>query len=287
MVTLRNGRDWRAVVTSRRSVGGWDMSNDTQITVIELLKQLGLKEYEAKVFTALARSSDSTAREISALADVPRTRVYDAGEQLEARGLVEVQHSNPKRYRAIPIGDAVEILRSRYDARFEKLATALTELETESKSDSDSSDGVWSLSGRVAIAEIAEQLVEDAEEEVLVVLGSATDHEELLDSLRAASESGVSVYLGVLTDDEADRGQALSKVPEAKNPPLLEDWLSDSEGTDDKRISRLVVADREQLLLSAIRVQNGDTVENAIHSKGFGNGLLVVVRRLLENGLPE
>ncbi|WP_158058205.1 TrmB family transcriptional regulator [Halorussus halophilus] len=263
------------------------MSDEAQITVVELLQQLGLKEYEAKVFAALARSSNSTAREISELADVPRTRVYDAGEQLASRGLVEVRHSNPKRYRAIPIGDAVEILRSRYDARFEQLATALTELETNSESASDSTDGVWSLSGVTTIAEITEQMVEDAQREVLAVLGSTADQQELLDALGAASDRGVTVYLGLLTDDEDERDRAFSAVPDAKTPPLLEDWLNDSESTDDKRISQLIVADREQLLLSAVREQNGDTVQNAIHSKGFGNGLLVVVRRLLENGLPE
>ncbi|WP_342764001.1 TrmB family transcriptional regulator [Halococcus hamelinensis] len=70
------------------------MVSATEEEVIDLLQDLGLKEYEAKCFAALTRLSSGTAKEISDTAEVPRTRVYDAVRVLESSGLVEIQHGN-------------------------------------------------------------------------------------------------------------------------------------------------------------------------------------------------
>ncbi|MFC7078815.1 TrmB family transcriptional regulator [Halorussus caseinilyticus] len=78
------------------------VDTDNQEQAAGLLQQLGLKEYEARCFVALTRKATATAKEISEIADVPRTRVYDAIRVLEAQGLVEIQHTNPRQYRAVP-----------------------------------------------------------------------------------------------------------------------------------------------------------------------------------------
>jgi hypothetical protein len=92
-----------------------DVSNRDQ--AVELLQQLGLKEYEAKSFVALARRQRGTAKDISETSEVPRTRVYDAVRVLESKGLVETQHSNPQVFRAVSIDEAVSTLQSESSAR--------------------------------------------------------------------------------------------------------------------------------------------------------------------------
>ncbi|MFB6177506.1 MAG: helix-turn-helix domain-containing protein, partial [Halobaculum sp.] len=63
------------------------MDDNTNITrAVELLQQLGLKEYEAKCFVGLSRLSTGTAKQLSEITEVPRTRVYDAIRVLEAQG---------------------------------------------------------------------------------------------------------------------------------------------------------------------------------------------------------
>ncbi|MFT4923715.1 MAG: sugar-specific transcriptional regulator TrmB, partial [Haloarculaceae archaeon] len=49
-----------------------EISNQDE--AIELLQELGLKEYEAKCFVALCRLPQGTAKDISEISDVPRTR---------------------------------------------------------------------------------------------------------------------------------------------------------------------------------------------------------------------
>lgn len=267
------------------------MTHEKQTTVVELLQQLGLKEYEAKVFAALAQVSQATAKEISELADVPRTRVYDAGEELALRGLVEIQQSNPQRYSAIPIEEAVEVIRRQYDRRFETLSETLSDLEA-SGDTRRRPEGVWSLTGAEAIAERVAQLVESATEEAVVLFGSEPGGAApILERLAAAADRGVTVYVGSLASDEADRQRVVDAVPGARRADVLEELLSspgtaaDADTHDIADIGFLVVADRDELLLSAVGDREGD-VEAAVRSTEFGNGLLVVVRRLLDGALP-
>jgi len=51
-----------------------DVSNKEQ--AVELLQELGLKEYEARSFVALSRQQQGTAKDISDSSSVPRTCVY-------------------------------------------------------------------------------------------------------------------------------------------------------------------------------------------------------------------
>ena len=81
-----------------------------QSRAITLLQDLGLKEYEARAFVALSRCDSGTAKEISEISEVPRTRVYDAIRVLEQQGLVEVQQSTPKQFRAVTPDEAVRII---------------------------------------------------------------------------------------------------------------------------------------------------------------------------------
>jgi sugar-specific transcriptional regulator TrmB len=94
-----------------------------------LLQQLGLKEYEAKSFVALVRLPRETAKEISEISEVPRTRVYDAVRVLESKGLVEVQHSSPQRFRAVSIDEAIETLHREYEDRTESLRESLRDID--------------------------------------------------------------------------------------------------------------------------------------------------------------
>lgn len=97
---------------------------------VEVLQQLGLKEYEAKCFVGLSRLETGTAKQLGEITDVPRTRVYDAVRLLEAQGLVEVQHSSPQRFRAVSLDEATETLHDQYETRVERLANALEQAES-------------------------------------------------------------------------------------------------------------------------------------------------------------
>lgn len=256
------------------------MSEDSAATTAaELLQQLGLREYEAKCFVGLTQLSSGTAKQLGEITDVPRTRVYDAIRVLEAEGLVEVQHSSPKRFRAVPLSEATTTLRGQYDERIERLASALANVEQVDEEDERTAQEVWALSSADAVANRTAELVRAATDEVVLVVG----HESLLsDSLAETLENcddGVEVVIGAV--DETVNERASKAVPRATTFVSGLGWLADSD--DRITVGRLLLVDRANILLSTVDPEVGD--EHAVFGRGFRNGLVVVTRRLMAQGL--
>jgi len=251
------------------------------------LRELGLKEYEAQCLVALTRMPQGSAKEISEIAAVPRTRVYDAVEQLQSYGLVDVQHSNPQQFRAIPIEEAVALLRRQFDHRFETLRGALDGLEPVGEETLDGGANVWSTTGTPAITSRATQFVDSAEEEIVLVLDGG-DVElvpgRLFDRLRAATERGVTVYVGALSTATYEEVQ--KNVPEVEIFESELEWLQPQTDEEVERIGRFLLVDREKLLLSSLSPQRSEN-ETAIWSDSVGNGLTIIGRRLLAAGLDR
>jgi len=257
-------------------------TDDTLDEAAEILQQLGLKEYEAKCFVGLSRLSTGTAKQLSEITDVPRTRVYDAIRLLEAQGLVEIQHSSPQRFRAVPLAEATETLRDQYEDRVERLTAALSEVEQIDPTQEEPVQEVWTMSGTTAIANRSNQLITKATDEVVLVLGDEsllTDG--LVESLNNMAD-GVSLLIGAVTEPLQELIQ--DAVPRATTFLSGLDWLhADEAPATDLAIGRLLLVDRSSIPVSTI---TPDTkVEQAVFGGGFRNGLIVIARRLLAQGL--
>lgn len=165
-----------------------DLSNHQR--AVELLQQLGLKEYEAKSFVALSRLPKGTAKEISETSDVPRTRVYDAIRVLESEGLVEIQHSSPQQFRAVPTEEAAETLRQKYESRTNTLVKAIGDIEPVlSDNDQEITHDVWALTGFGPIENRTNQLIDSAGREIVLVVGNeAVLTDELINHLQVPRE---------------------------------------------------------------------------------------------------
>jgi sugar-specific transcriptional regulator TrmB len=259
-----------------------------QEDAVELLQQLGLKEYEAKSFVALARRQHGTAKDISETSEVPRTRVYDAIRVLETKGLVETQHSNPQVFRAVSIDEAVNTLQTEYVERTESLRSVLSGLEpSENEATEEVTHEVWALSGNQGITSRTQQLIEGATDEVVLVVGHEGVYTgELAEQLRAAQSRGVDVIVGAVSMDL--RSKIRSDLPDTEVFVSGLEWLSQSSlSGDDTEISRLLLTDREAILVSSFTQSVGDGREHeqGVFGRGFDNGLVAIVRRLMATGL--
>lgn len=258
------------------------MEEESKREAVEQLQQLGFKEYEAEALVAVVALGVGTAKDVSDISEVPRTRVYDAIRVLEARGLVEVQHTSPQRFRATSVSEAVQTLEREYEDRFDSLEDHLVSLEGNTESDASEVHEVWSLSNTAAITTRTETLVEEAENEVVIVLG--VDHvvtHELLEKLEQATDRGLDVIVGVTDEDIAAR--VTSSVPSASVFDSGLDWLEPAGAESEPAIGRLMLLDRTNILVSSFdRIQE---YERAVFARGFNNGVVVVARRLLLTGL--
>lgn len=259
-----------------------------QTETLSLLQDLGLKEYEARCFLALTKTSPGTAKEISDLSEVPRTRVYDAIRVLEAQGLVEVKHSNPKEFRAVSVEEAASTLRQKYDDRIDTLQTHLESLDLEDEPDEDDRmQEVWSLTGHEAIQSRALELVEEADSEVvLIVVDESMLTESLFDCLEDAIDRGVSVLVGGKTQSIIDSVE--SELPSIQVFETEFDWLVGPEEGSEVAVGRVLFVDRETLLVSSFYPDDGHgSTEQAIFAAGLGNGVVVLLRRIIGSGLME
>ena len=73
--------------------------NSTDVN--SLLQRLGLTEYESKTLATLFKLGEAEAPDISRLAQVPKTRVYDVLDKLVERNLVIEISGRPKKYRTM------------------------------------------------------------------------------------------------------------------------------------------------------------------------------------------
>lgn len=259
----------------------------TRAETVSLLQDLGLKEYEARTFLALTQLSTGTAKEISDTSEVPRTRVYDAIRVLEARGLVEVQHSSPQRFRAATIAEATTTLRQQFDDRIDTLESHLESLETrEVPDEADQVQEVWSLTGHEGIESRTYEMIENATSEImLVVVEEEILTDALFDRLHAAADRGVEIILGGETDAITTRLEA-----ELSSVRVFESdlgWLMGPASDDEVAISRLLLVDRTRMLVSSFYPDDGhgESLEQAVFANGLGNGVVVLLRRLLSSGL--
>lgn len=257
---------------------------------VSLLQDLGLKEYEARCFMALTQLSTGTAKEISELSEVPRTRVYDAVRVLEAQGLVEVQHSNPQKFRAVSIEEAAETLRQKYDTRIDTLQSHLESFDfpDDSEEEEDRIQEVWSLTGHEGIQSRTFDVLRDAKSEiVLVIVEEEVLTDALFDQLQAAVERDVNVVVGGISDDIIS--QIKSELPSVEVFETEIDWLLGPSSEDEVAISRLILADRTTLLVSSFYPdgshENGKIDEQAVFATGLENGVVVLIRRLISSGL--
>jgi sugar-specific transcriptional regulator TrmB len=199
---------------------------------------------------------------------------------LEAQGLVEIQHTSPKQFRAVPMDEALETLRDQYQDRVERLETLLNGMEDVEPDSGKPVQEVWSMTGAAAVENRTEELIHGTKNEIVFVIGHPsllTD--ELVDSLNRIS-TGVDLLIGTVSESLQERVQ--SAIPRARTFVSGLEWLNDADDSEIV-IGRLLLVDRSTILVSTIDPETGD--EHAVFGDGFKNGLVVISRRLMSQGL--
>jgi len=251
-----------------------DSFDDPRSAAIEQLEQFGLSAYAARTFVALVSLGTGTAKDVSGVSDVPRTRVYDAIEELHDKGLVDVQQSSPKEFWAISGETTARKFEREMDHRLSVLTAALDELEPVERTEEQR--GVWTVDGQAAITDRILEFVNDAEEEIVYMTVEDLLTEDIIDALRAAAERGVRISLGGVSPDVQD--EIKDEIPGAELFESLWVW-------SDTPAGRLMMIDGRQTLVSVLvnGVEAAPTdarSETAIWGTGQTNSLVVVLKAI-------
>ncbi|SEV84475.1 TrmB family transcriptional regulator [Natrinema salifodinae] len=254
----------------------------SEAEAVDALVELGLRQYEAQCFVALAQLSEGTAKEISRVADVPQSRVYDVVDELHRLGLVDVQESDPRKYSAVPVDVARNRLRQKYRNHLETATTHLQALERRTLEE----DGAWKVASDQDVRNRTIQAVEDATSEIYLLAADGEVLESaLLDRLAAARERDVTVFVEVPSSDDRDRiHDAVATVQVA-----VTDFEFDSQVTTDRSLGRLLVVDRQTVVVSALTtgIVPSQRAETGIWTSERGHGLVAWFRYFLERRLAQ
>jgi sugar-specific transcriptional regulator TrmB len=231
--------------------------SESEHDAIESLERLGLSNYEARVFVALQKLGTGTAREVHRVADIPRSQVYGAADELEARGLVEIQQSTPKRYRPVSLESARSRLSERLEKEQERAFDYLETVQREQRGE-ETRDDVWTVRGRESVDDRTVDLAGGATDWLLFAaadLSSVPD--ALVDVLRDRAAAGVDI---VVVSEDADvrarfEDESFRVEKPVRQPPT--DFMG-----------RVLLADDNTILLSVLADANlpGVTDETAIWS---------------------
>ncbi|GAA0657623.1 TrmB family transcriptional regulator [Salarchaeum japonicum] len=190
---------------------------------VDALTRLGLSTYEARVFVALQRLGTGTASDIAEVADVPRSQVYGAAEDLEHAGLLEVQQTTPRRYRPVSLDAARDHLRERFEADRDRAFDYIESVQSELADTDESREAVWTVTGTDAVADRIVEAVTDADDRVLFGTARMAFFPDVVqDVIAAAADRGVAVQVVSESEDviaaAADRGVATSHITEPVHP---------------------------------------------------------------------
>lgn len=222
---------------------------------LEAFQHLGLTSYEAQVFVGLHRLGMGTAREVANVTDVPRSQVYSVADSLEERGLVEVQQANPRRFRPVSVERAREMLRETFEAQ-QSQALDYVEAVSEESEGHEEQEAVWNIHGTQRITRRMIDLLEAANERVIVGLSDPRYlSDELISAVRERADAGLAVYL-ITTDASVEA--AFEDHPDIEvHPPRPH--------REDQHASRALFIDDDGLLVA---VTDPDGEETAIWSAG-------------------
>lgn len=252
-----------------------DEAGDHRVVAEQTLERLGLSAYAARTYVALLALGAGTASEVSDAARVPRTRVYDAAEELQEWRLVEIERASPTEFHPVSAETATRRIERELRGWTNDLSSALAAVEPTRHR--ERAPGVWTVRGREAVADRVREFVGAADEEVIYATAAELLTESVLAELRVAADRGVAVRLAG-SSPTADRRLA-DAVPSAGS--------FDSPWT--QTVGRLLIVDGCQTLLS-VRIDEGagesadGHVERAIWGTGAQNDLVVVLGTVFAGG---
>ncbi|RLM89753.1 MarR family transcriptional regulator [Halobellus sp. Atlit-38R] len=163
------------------------MADELRTTLERVGERFNLGEYEIEAYLAVLEHGELTASEIADRTEIPQPRVYDTVRSLSDRGLVELRESRPMKIVAVAPDDAFGNVQQSLD-------DLVSELEARYTAPARDTEAVSLVKSRSTILRYFEEIIEDAEYELVLSL-TPDLLRRFRDDLAAALDDGVSIDL--------------------------------------------------------------------------------------------
>jgi sugar-specific transcriptional regulator TrmB len=168
-------------------------------TIVESLQQLGLSQYEARVYLGLLTHGPQNGNEVSRTSGVPSSKVYAMLERLAEDGIVaRTRRGNTVEYVCVPPNDLLHKLREQYVQPLEYLQETLPEMAS-----GNPEPEILQVESLEAIIDSARAIIRSAQTEIYLSLWEE-NVEPLRQDLEDADDRGVRIA-GMLYGAESVR----------------------------------------------------------------------------------
>ncbi len=178
----------------------------TTTHLLDAMREMGLTEYEARVYLALHEAHPANGNQISQRSGVPSAKVYASLRRLLDRGLVSLIDSRPVTYVPLP---ADEFLSAR-EARFRALA-AVIRRGLPPATGRAGREMLWHLEGYDLLLDRARRVIGEARRELYL----SAWRDQVLDlqqDLRRASRQGVHIAAVLFDAPDVEVGFTIHHV---------------------------------------------------------------------------
>ncbi|MCX6689359.1 MAG: hypothetical protein NTZ39_06695 [Methanoregula sp.] len=175
--------------------------------LIKSLNDLGLSNYEARVYATLVLYDNAEAKEIIDFLSISKPSVYEALDRLSEMGLAVKRISKPARYSAISPAMAIELLMDKHRMAADQALAALRTLEKK-KVRTDKEDALWTIYGDANIEYKIRDLFRKARRQISCTIG-----ERYLPYIENIKIRDVSLRLIVISDDPCIQGKLQELFP--------------------------------------------------------------------------
>jgi len=217
------------------------------------LKEFGLTEYEVKAYVSLVESGALAASELSRVASIPYSKIYEIIGNLERKGWVESEQGRPSKYYAKAPSTALESSRVRFETTLRASeADALLELGPlyEKKGVQEKPD-IWIVRGQDNILDKIKETLGRTRRELMVAMPVVPDQivSLALPLLGLMREKGVNVSIML---PETTGRETIRRLKGAAKVRTRESLFGGGIISDDNRIIILLGEDPEKGLTLAI-----------------------------------
>lgn len=157
--------------------------------IISKLKEIGLNEYQSKVYVALLKKYPATGYEVSKLANIPQARAYDTLKALENLHIVTSSGTNPITYTPIKPKELTKRYKRKIESTINFLDKKLPDIKEESYT-----EPILTINGKTKIIDKAIELIQSAKNTIYISL-FAQDFKYLEQHLLDAYNRGLDVKI--------------------------------------------------------------------------------------------
>lgn len=216
------------------------------------LREMGLTDYESRAYLILLTLGTMNASQLSNLADLPYSKVYNVLKSLERKGWINVEDGRPKIYHPKPPSEALEAMRLRLEANLrDSSKRALEGLQPlYQRTGLSEKSNIWIVRGEFNILAKMKETLNESRREVMLAVPALP--KPLVDTLitNLAHLKSRRVEVRLMTTPGLDRRvlMELSRLGEVR---MRDRMFGGGLISDSMRVMLLLGGDEESLAIWA------------------------------------